>query len=79
MAFFFIAISMYTCYDICSKGVKQMERIEKVRYTSYLPREMVDELKELSDKTRVPQAKLIEEAVQDLLEKYNGKLSIYRK
>lgn len=79
MAFFFIAISMYTCYDICSKGVKQMERIEKVRYTSYLPREMVDQLKELSDKTRVPQAKLIEEAVQDLLEKYNGKLSIYRK
>lgn len=56
-----------------------MERIEKIRYTSYLPKEMVDELKELSDKTRVPQAKLIEEAVQDLLEKYNGKLSIYRK
>lgn len=56
-----------------------MERVEKIRYTSYLPKELVDAMKELSDKTRVPQAKLLEEAVEDLLEKYNGKLSIYRK
>lgn len=50
------------------------ERVEKERYTSYLPKELAEQIRELSDKTRIPQAALIEEAVLDLLTKYYGKL-----
>jgi hypothetical protein len=49
-------------------------KVEKERYTSYLPKEMVEQMRELSDKTRIPQAALMEEAVLDLLTKYYGKL-----
>lgn len=50
------------------------DKVEKDRYTSYLPKEMVEQIRELSEKTRVPQAALMEEAVLDLLTKYYGKL-----
>ena len=35
--------------------------------------ELLDKIKELSDKTRIPQSKLLDEALQDLLDKYGIK------
>lgn len=48
------------------------EKIEKERYTSYLPKTMADQIRALSEETRIPQSALIEEAVGDLLKKYYG-------
>lgn len=55
------------------------EKEKKVRYTSYLPESSADRLRELSEQTRVPQARLLEEAIADLLHKYYGKLPNYQK
>jgi len=46
----------------------------KARYTTYLKEELIEKLKQLSEETRIPQAKFIEEAVKDLLLKYKVKL-----
>ena len=35
--------------------------------------ELLDKLKQLADKTRIPQSRLMDEAIEDLLEKYRGK------
>lgn len=43
---------------------------EKVRFTTYVPKVLKDEVLELSNRTRVPQSRLFEEAVEDLLKKY---------
>jgi hypothetical protein len=55
------------------------EKVEKERYTSYLPKHMADNIRALSEETRIPQASLIEEAVADLLKKYYGKLAPHQK
>jgi hypothetical protein len=71
---------MYVCYDKCNKEVREMterERPVKDRFTSYLTIDTITGLRELSGTTRVPQASLIEEAIQDLLMKYHGKLNIH--
>jgi hypothetical protein len=51
------------------------EKRNKDRFTTYLPIDMIGKIRELSERTRVPQAALFEEAVADLLEKYYGKLT----
>lgn len=51
-----------------------MSENNKVRFTTYLPIELKDRIVELSEGTRIPQARLFEEAVEDLLMKYNGSL-----
>jgi len=42
----------------------------KVRFTTYVSQEVLDELKLLSTETRVPAAQYVEEALKDLLNKY---------
>ena len=44
--------------------------MEKVRFTTYVAKETLEKLKELSKETRVPQAQYIQEALDDLLKKY---------
>ena len=39
-------------------------------YSTSLDKGMVDKLKKLSDKTRIPAAFLLDEAIEDLLKKY---------
>jgi hypothetical protein len=46
----------------------------KVRFTTYIPEHLKDSITELSNKTRIPQARLFEEAVEDLLKKYKEKM-----
>jgi hypothetical protein len=44
--------------------------MKKKRFTSYILEETQNELKELSEDTRVPLSAYVEEAMQDLLKKY---------
>ena len=44
--------------------------MEKIRFTSYITKEVSDKLKLLSKETRVPQAQYIQEALEILLAKY---------
>lgn len=43
----------------------------RVQYATSIDKELKDAMKVLSDKTRIPQSKLIDEAIEDLLKKYN--------
>lgn len=47
-----------------------MKEIKKVRFTTYVEEETLDKLKKLSKETRVPQAQYMQEALEDLLKKY---------
>ena len=44
--------------------------MEKVRFTTYVTKEVHERLKLLSKETRIPQAQYIQEAIEDLLKKY---------
>ncbi len=44
--------------------------MKKIRFTTYIPEELKKQLELLSKKTRVPQAQYAEEAIRDLLIKY---------
>jgi metal-responsive CopG/Arc/MetJ family transcriptional regulator len=44
--------------------------MQKVRFTTYLPENLKDSVAKISDETRIPQSRLFEEAVEDLLKKY---------
>ena len=44
--------------------------MEKVRFTSYMNKETQEKLKELHKQTRVPMSAYVEEAITDLLLKY---------
>lgn len=48
-----------------------MDVLKKIRVTTYINEDVRDKLKELSDETRVPQAQYFQEAIEDLLKKYN--------
>jgi predicted DNA-binding protein len=44
----------------------------KQRFTSYLEEETIQQLRELSEKSRIPISAFVEEAVKDLIEKYEN-------
>ena len=65
-----------TCYDVINlrKGDSKMEEnntSNKVRFTTYIPEHLKEAVAKLSEDTRIPQARLFEEAVELLLEKFN--------
>ncbi|MDD4780335.1 MAG: ribbon-helix-helix domain-containing protein [Tissierellia bacterium] len=43
----------------------------RVQYATSIDKELKDAMKVLSEKTRIPQSKLIDEAIKDLLKKHN--------
>lgn len=45
--------------------------MSKKRFTTYVKEETYEKIKELSDETRVPITKYMQEAMEDLLEKYD--------
>ena len=45
----------------------------RIRFTTSIPKELKEELGKLSEYTRINQSKLIEEAIEDLLKKYENK------
>ncbi len=44
--------------------------MEKTRFTTYVTKEAHEKLKLLSKKTRIPQSQYMQEAIEDLLKKY---------
>lgn len=48
----------------------EVHKVAKIRFTTYVTIEVLDELKLLSTETRVPAAQYVEEAIKDLLKKY---------
>ena len=49
--------------------------VNRTRYVSSLDNTLVDPLNELSKKTRVPKSRLLDEAIEDLLKKYEKRMS----
>lgn len=47
--------------------------MQKIRFTTYLPENLKDAVVKISEETRIPQSRLFEEAVEDLLKKYEKK------
>lgn len=47
--------------------------VNRTRFTSSLKNELMDEFNKLSEKTRIPKSRLIDEAIEDLLKKYEKK------
>ncbi|MCF8002568.1 MAG: ribbon-helix-helix domain-containing protein [Halanaerobiales bacterium] len=45
--------------------------MSKKRFTTYVTEEAYEKIKKLSDDTRVPIAQYMQEAIEDLLEKYD--------
>lgn len=45
--------------------------MKKTRFTTYVTQDVYDKLRELSKETRVPIAGYIQEALEDLLDKYD--------
>lgn len=43
----------------------------RTRFTSSLKNELVKPFDELSEKTRIPKSRLLDEAIEDLLKKHN--------
>ena len=59
------------CYHVVNQrgGSIKME-LKKERFTTYIPKLYKKKIIELSEETRIPQARLFEEAAYDLLMKY---------
>jgi predicted transcriptional regulator len=58
---------------------REQERMEgklknRTRYTATVDSDLVDNLKELSQKTRIPQSKLMDEAIELLLKNHNVRI-----
>lgn len=47
--------------------------VNRTRFTSSLANELVEPFRELSQKTRIPKSRLLDEAIEDLLKKYEKK------
>ena len=46
---------------------------KRVRFSSIINEELRDKLIQLSEETRIPQSKLLDEALEDLFKKYEKK------
>lgn len=46
--------------------------MNKVRFTTYMTEELMEKLKNLSEDSRVPISRYIDEAVEELLKKYEN-------
>ena len=52
---------------------------ERKKYSTTVDIKMIDRLGEISEITRIPQSKLLDEAIECLWAKYEKKLDLYRK
>jgi predicted DNA-binding protein len=43
----------------------------RTRLSSYIEKELSVKLKQLSEKTRIPMSRLLDEAIEDLIKKHN--------
>lgn len=57
---------MQYTYGIIIKGVEIMKK----RVTFTIEKELVEQLKQVSEQTMIPQAKLVEKAIEKVIEEY---------
>lgn len=50
--------------------------VNRVRFTSSLKKELMPQLDQLSEQTRIPKSRLIDEAIEDLLKKYEKRRTL---
>ena len=49
--------------------------VNRTRFTSSLKNELMDGFNKLAQETRIPKSRLIDEAIEDLLKKYEKRMS----
>ena len=49
--------------------------VNRTRFTSSLKNELMKEFDKLTEKTRIPKSRLLDEAVEDLLKKYEKRMT----
>lgn len=47
----------------------------RTRFTSSLKNELIEEFNNLSQETRIPKSRLLDEAIEDLINKHNNKIN----
>ena len=62
-------LSLYNCIEV--EHVSNL--VNRERKTFSIKNELVKGLEKLSDSTRIPQSRLVDEALEDLLRKYEKK------
>ncbi len=50
--------------------------VNRTRFTSSLKNELIPELTKLSEETRIPKSRLFDEAIEDLLKKYEKRRTL---
>ena len=53
--------------------MSEYQLVNRKKFVSSLANELVEPFNELSKKTRVPKSRLLDEAIEDLLKKYETK------
>ncbi len=56
-----------------------MDKVNKKRFTTYVRVDTLLQLQELSSITGIPLSTLVQEGIEDMLSKWNGKLSVFKK
>ena len=51
--------------------------VNRVRFTSSLKKELMPPLDKLAETTRIPKSRLFDEAIEDLLKKYEKRRALY--
>lgn len=54
----------------------EMKLVHRTRFVSSLKNELVPEFTKLSEETRVPKSRLLDEAIEDLLKKYEKRRAL---
>lgn len=63
-------------YTILHKVVYMMAEVvlvNRTRFTSSLKNELLEQFNQLAKETRIPKSRLFDEAIEDLLKKYESK------
>ena len=53
----------------------EVQLVNRTRFMSSLKNELVKDFDKLAEKTRVPKSRLLDEAVEDLLKKYEKRMA----
>lgn len=51
--------------------------VNRVRFTSSLKKELMPQFDQLAKETRIPKSRLMDEAIEDLLKKYEKRRSLW--
>ena len=58
-------------------ALAEVVMVNRVRFTSSIEKELMPQWDKLSEETRIPKSRLLDEAIEDLLQKYEKKRALY--